>query len=130
MNSAFKEVQEFCDEHSWLQAIYSFVKAWDQKTLESWKGQVASKIEVCSTVDRNLIVDRKVACSLVFAYFLLTFSYVLTDYLFFIIFFISGGLLKLPKLYFRKSNSYEMFACEYVGKNLSVSHCFSAPLPN
>ena len=47
MTTAFKEVESFADEHSWLAAIHSFVITWNDKTMQSWKGQTASRIEVC-----------------------------------------------------------------------------------
>ena len=46
MQDAFAEVNEFAEDHKWIAAIHSFVKTWNQETLESWKGQTASKIEV------------------------------------------------------------------------------------
>ena len=46
MHSAFEEVEAFAQEHKWMNDIHSFVAAWNQEILQSWKGQSASKIEV------------------------------------------------------------------------------------
>ena len=46
MSAALSEVQEFCDEHSWLAEIHAFVSVWDEEKLEAWRGQTTNKIEV------------------------------------------------------------------------------------
>lgn len=33
-----QEVQEFCNEHKWVECIYKFLKAWDPQKLEDLRG--------------------------------------------------------------------------------------------
>jgi hypothetical protein len=43
---SMEEVEEFCDNHSWLAEINEFVSTWDVSQVEYWKGQPTSNIEV------------------------------------------------------------------------------------
>ena len=46
IQSAVEEIEQFCNEHSWLTEIHAFVAQWEEKNLESWRGQPTAKIEV------------------------------------------------------------------------------------
>eukprot|EP00795_Rhopilema_esculentum_P014239 gene14239-5264_t len=68
MQDAFAEVNEFAEDHKWIAAIHSFVKTWNQETLESWKGQTASKIEkqvqqIRTWMDQVEAVEKSMATS-------------------------------------------------------------------
>lgn len=43
---ASKEVELFCDDHTWVAEIHEFVTSWGDGQVENWIGQLAIKIEV------------------------------------------------------------------------------------
>ncbi|XP_073235787.1 dynein heavy chain domain-containing protein 1-like [Porites lutea] len=42
---ASKEVELFCDDHTWIAEIHEFVTSWGDGQVENWRGQLAIKIE-------------------------------------------------------------------------------------
>lgn len=43
---ASKEVEKFCDDHSWIAEIHQFVSSWADGHTDAWRGQPTVKIEV------------------------------------------------------------------------------------
>lgn len=44
---ATKEVEQFCEDHSWVAKIHAFVSSWGSgQMMQAWRGQPAHKIEV------------------------------------------------------------------------------------
>ena len=46
LSEAAKEVEEFCEEYSWVANIQAFISSWGSGQMHAWRGQPAPKIEV------------------------------------------------------------------------------------
>ena len=46
LSEAAKEVEEFCEEYSWVANIQAFISSWGSGQMHAWTGQPAQKIEV------------------------------------------------------------------------------------
>ena len=47
MEDAMKDIDKFCQEHTWLQEIHTFSRTWDPRSVADWKRAQAYTIEVC-----------------------------------------------------------------------------------
>ena len=46
LSEASKEVEQFCDDHSWVAEIHEFITSWGDCHTDAWRGQPTIKIEV------------------------------------------------------------------------------------
>lgn len=46
LSQASKEVERFCEDHSWVAEIHEFVTSWGDGHTDVWRGKPATKIEV------------------------------------------------------------------------------------
>ena len=46
LSQATEEVEQFCDDHSWVAVIHEFVSSWGSGDTHKLRGQQTSKIEV------------------------------------------------------------------------------------
>ena len=46
LSEAAKEVEEFCEEYSWVANIQAFISSWSSGEMHAWRGQPTQKIEV------------------------------------------------------------------------------------
>ena len=46
LSEAGKEVEQFCDDYSWVAEIHEFVSSWVDGQVDTWRGQPSIKIEV------------------------------------------------------------------------------------
>ena len=46
LSEAGKEVERFCNDHSWVAEIHKFITSWGDCHTDAWRGQPAIKIEV------------------------------------------------------------------------------------
>ena len=46
LSEAAKEVEEFCEEYSWVANIQAFISSWGSGEMHAWRGQPTQKIEV------------------------------------------------------------------------------------
>lgn len=63
LSEAAKELEEFCEEYSWVANIQAFISSWGSGEIHAWRGQPTQKIEVhifviinFNNVDRNIYV--------------------------------------------------------------------------
>ena len=46
LESAIQDINDFCNEHSWLSEIREFILSWKPESVQAWKRAQAYTIEV------------------------------------------------------------------------------------